>query len=96
MKYLSFVLFLTLVVRIGFSQDPCVNEANTFPSVTPTPLYLQNIPYTDSKFLNNWIYWMTLEDPNTSSIDYQIPIYDMGLNPGEYYGDSPTPASKDF
>ena len=89
MKYFLFSVVLLTISNYNFGQSPCVNQANTFPGVTPTPLYLQNIPYEDSKFLNNWIYWMTLENPNTSSIDYQIPIYDMGLNPGEYYSVSP-------
>lgn len=83
------VISFLLLVKLSLGQDPCVNQANTFPGVTPTPIYLQNIPFEDSKFLNNWIYWMTLEDPNTSSSDYLIPIYNMGMNPGEYYGDSP-------
>jgi hypothetical protein len=80
------VVFL-LNHQTGYTQsENCEpKEMNTNPDITPTQVHLDNIPQDggshDPRFLNNF-YWWT--DPSNIAT---IPLEDMGLTSGDYYGD---------
>lgn len=68
------------------NAEPCeINEVDTHPDADPTQVHLDNIPQNgsnpDPRFINNF-YWWT----NPGNLE-EIPLEDMGLTNGTYYGD---------
>jgi hypothetical protein len=83
------IIFLILFQGISFGQEkPCVNNVNTNPNDDPTPNHINALPLNinaepDLKYLNGWQWWYDY-DPNSIN---SIELNNMGLNPGEWYGD---------
>src|SRR5690554_1247881 len=83
------VLIVVLIMdyQTGFTQsENCEpKEMNTNPDITPSQVHLDNIPQDgggpDLRFINDFYWWTNPGNIST------IPLVDMGLTNGSYYGD---------
>ena len=89
------LLRIILIVFVMFSSkiiaqeaETCVNRVSTNPLNNPTLEHLNALPpdslgiNPDLRFLNTWKWWFD-KDPNANNT---IPLNNMGLNSGEWYG----------
>lgn len=86
MKNNLLVNLIAFIVPICVFSQQCDNETNTHPDHIPSQNYLDVLPINsgnpDTRFLNKWHWWFDHEPTADNSIE----LNNMGLNPGETYG----------
>lgn len=84
-----FILLVFLTSLFSYAQERpfCIVNATTNPGEDPTNEQLETLPQLggnpDTRFINEWIWWMQPLNPNWPN---NVPLNNMELSPTEPYG----------